>query len=102
MDSVLDRAKLYTDESVISSTESHLTGYTTDWANEKVYNLRSGEELTLEQAVERGILDGKQVSFKLGSINNPLQVVLITYTHTASASLPILILLAFHYLYSYC
>ena len=61
VDEVLDRAKLYTNESVISSTETHMSGYTTDWQNERVYNLRTGEELTLDEGVERGILDAKQV-----------------------------------------
>jgi len=61
VDAVLDRAKLYTDESVISSTENHMSGYTTDWHNERVYNLRTGEELTLDQAVQKGLLDAKQV-----------------------------------------
>lgn len=53
---------MYTDESVISSTESHLSGYTTDWQNESVYNLRTGEQITLDEAVIRGILDAKQVA----------------------------------------
>ena len=61
VDALLDRAKLYTQESVISGTENHLSGYTTDWQTEKVYNLRSGDELTLDEAVDKGILDAKQV-----------------------------------------
>lgn len=61
VDAVLDRAKLYTDESVISSTETHLSGYTTDWQAETVYNLRTGDKLTLDEAVDKGILDARQV-----------------------------------------
>ncbi|XP_067941004.1 uncharacterized protein [Watersipora subatra] len=61
VDAVLDRAKLYTHESVISSTETHMSGYTTDWQAGRVYNLRTGDELTLDEAVEKGILDAKQV-----------------------------------------
>ena len=61
VDALLDRAKLYTQESVISGTENLLSGYTTDWQTEKVYNLRSGDELTLDEAVDKGILDAKQV-----------------------------------------